>query len=90
MELENGMVKSLCTHGEFMTLHCKEELMSEMVRSNENFQVQDATLKIFEEILKEKLDLIFKQRTVCHITPGTMDGFEPPILQKGIWPSEDM
>jgi hypothetical protein len=64
--------------------------MSGMAISNENLQVQDATLKIFEEILKEKLDLIFKQRTACHIIPGTMDGFETPILQKEIWKSEDM
>ncbi|MGA1874347.1 MAG: hypothetical protein ACMUIA_01935 [bacterium] len=64
--------------------------MSGMARMNENVHVQDATLKIFEEILKEKLDLIFKHRAVCHITPSTMDAFEPPIFQKEIWKSEDM
>jgi len=63
--------------------------MSEMVMISENPQVQDATLKIFEEILKEKLDLIFKQRDVRHITPS-MDDFETPVLPKKIWKSEDM
>ena len=64
--------------------------MTGMARMNENVQVQDATLKIFEEILKEKLDLIFKHRAACHITPGTMDAFDPPIFQKEIWKSGDM
>ena len=64
--------------------------MSDMASSYENVQVQDATLKIFEEILKEKLDLIFKQRVTYHITPSTLDGFEASMLQKEVWKPGDM
>jgi len=40
--------------------------MSRAASVKENFQGQDIILKIFEEILKQKLDPIFKENCAYH------------------------
>lgn len=55
--------------------------MSGAIRVKENIQGQDTVLKIFEKILKKKLDLILKEKSTCH-TILEIEKIKADYLQK--------
>ena len=68
------------SHSEISTLN-EEKEMSGAIRVKENIQGQDTVLKIFEKILKKKLDLILKEKSTCH-TILEIEKIKADYLQK--------